>query len=108
MRFAGARTQGLSEALAAQITDDHASSALPAPERAALKLADAIVTSPQPLAERDVAELRQHFTPEQLAELAIGLGLFHGLSKALIVMGLEPEAMPVTVLPEPGSDAAAA
>ena len=107
MRFAGARTQGLNEALVAQITDDHANSTLPAPERAALKLADAIVTTPQPLAAADAAELREHFTDAQLAEMAIGLGLFHGLSKALIVMGLEPEGMPVTVVPEPGSQAAA-
>jgi alkylhydroperoxidase family enzyme len=107
VRFAGARTQGLTEALVSEITDDHARSALPAPERAALKLADAIVTTPQPLAASDVAELREHFTPEQIAEMAVGLGLFHGLSKALIVMGLEPEGMPVTVMQEPGSQQAA-
>lgn len=107
MRFAGARTQGLDESLVAQITDDHAQSSLPAPERAALRLADAIVTTPRPLAASEVAELRRHYTPEQLAELALGLVLFHGLSKALIVMGLEPEDMPVTVMPEPGSEAAA-
>jgi alkylhydroperoxidase family enzyme len=107
VRFAGARTQGLDESLVSQITDDHARSSLPAHERAALRLADAIVTTPRPLAASDVAELRRHYTPEQLAELAIGLGLFHGLSKALIVMGLEPENMPVTVMPEPGSEAAA-
>jgi alkylhydroperoxidase family enzyme len=102
VRFAGARTQGLDESLVAQITDDHARSALPAHERAALQLADAIVTTPRPLALRDVAELRAHYTPEQLAELALGIGLFHALSKALIVMGLEPEAMPVTEMLEPG------
>jgi alkylhydroperoxidase family enzyme len=107
VRFAGARTQGLNEALVAQITDDHAQSSLPAPERAALKLADAIVTTPQPLAPEDTAELRRHFSDAQLAELATGLTLFHGLSKALIVMGLEPVGMPVTELPEPGSTRAA-
>jgi alkylhydroperoxidase family enzyme len=107
VRFAGARTQGLDEAAVAQITDDHAKSALPAHERAALALADAIVTAPRPLAASELAELRQHYTPEQLAEMALGLGLFHGLSKALIVMGLEPEGMPVTVMPEPGSEEAA-
>jgi hypothetical protein len=53
-----------------------------------------------------VAELREHFSAAQAAEIAFGLGLFHGLSKALIIMGLEPENMPVTVMPEPGSAAA--
>jgi len=51
--------------------------------------------------------LRKHYSNGQLAEIATGLSLFHGLSKALIIMGLEPENMPVTVLPEPGSRAAA-
>lgn len=107
MRFAGARTQGLGEAEVALIDDDYASSALPASERAALRLADAIVDTPRALAASDVAELRKHFSDAQAAEIAFGLGLFHGLSKALIIMGLEPEAMPVTVMPEPGSKAAA-
>jgi alkylhydroperoxidase family enzyme len=107
VRFAGARTQGLEEAHVAQIQGDHASSALPAPERAALKLADAIVEFPAPLPEADAAELRRHFSAGQVAEIAFGLGLFHGLAKALIVLGLEPEDMPVTVMPEPGSRGAA-
>ena len=107
MRFAGARTQGLDEALVSLIDDNHAASSLPAHERAALKLADAIVDAPRSLAANELAELRAHFSDAQAAEIAFGLGLFHGLSKALIIMGLEPENMPVTVLPEPGSQAAA-
>jgi alkylhydroperoxidase family enzyme len=107
VRFAGARTQGLEEAEVALIDDGYARSALPAHERAALKLADAIVSAPGPLAAADLAELRSHYGDAQLAELAFGIALFHGLSKALIVMGLEPEGMPVTVMPEPGSSAAA-
>jgi alkylhydroperoxidase family enzyme len=106
VRFAGARTQGLDEAAVAAIGDDHERSSLPAHERAALKLADAIVGSPHPLPAEDVAALRAHFSDAQVAEIALGLGLFHGLSKALIIMGLEPQNMPVTVLPEPGSAAA--
>lgn len=34
-------------------------------------------------------------------ELALGLGLFHGFSKMLIALGLEPDEMPTTVLPTP-------
>jgi hypothetical protein len=51
--------------------------------------------------------LRKHYSDAQLAELATGLALFHGLSKALIILGLEPVGMPVTELPEPGSEKAA-
>jgi alkylhydroperoxidase family enzyme len=107
VRFAGARTQGLEEGHVAWIRGDHARSALPVAERAALQLADAIVGVPHPLPPGDAAALREHFAPGQIAEIAFGLGLFHGLAKALILMGLEPEAMPVTVMPEPGSPAAA-
>ena len=40
-----------------------------------------------------------------LAELTLGVGLFLGLAKVLITLGLEPEEMPVTILPTPGSAA---
>ena len=33
--------------------------------------------------------------------LALGLGLFHGFSKMLIALGLEPDEMDDTVLPTP-------
>jgi len=36
-------------------------------------------------------------------EIGVGLALVHGLSKVLIVRGLEPEQMDVTVIPSPGS-----
>lgn len=41
------------------------------------------------------------FTREQQTELALGLGLFHGFSKMLIALGLEPTEMATTVLPTP-------
>ena len=37
----------------------------------------------------------------QIAELGLGVTLFLALAKALITMGLEPEAMDRTVLPTP-------
>lgn len=38
-------------------------------------------------------------------ELLLGVALYHGMSKVLIVLGLEPESMPVTELPTPGAHA---
>jgi hypothetical protein len=35
--------------------------------------------------------------------MALGVGCFLGMSKVLIMLGLEPEEMPVTVVPTPGS-----
>ena len=43
------------------------------------------------------------FTPPEIAELAIAMALFHGFSKLLIAAGAEPDSMPTTVLPTPGS-----
>jgi len=49
------------------------------------------------------AALVAEFDNGELAELALGVSLFFGLSKVLIALGLEPETMPTTVLPTPGA-----
>jgi alkylhydroperoxidase family enzyme len=53
------------------------------------------------------AALREQFDDAQIMELLLGVALYHGMSKVLIVLGLEPESMPVTQLPTPGSHVAA-
>jgi hypothetical protein len=45
------------------------------------------------------------FSDDELDELGLGMALFHGVSKLLIVLGCEPEQMDVTVLPTPGTAA---
>jgi hypothetical protein len=50
-----------------------------------------------------IDRMNAEFSPEQIAELGIGLALFHGFSKLLIVTGCEPEEMERTVLSAPGS-----
>ena len=49
------------------------------------------------------AQLREHFTDAQIVEMALGVGLFLGLSKVLITLGMEPEEMDTTLVPTPGS-----
>ena len=46
------------------------------------------------------------FEPAQRLELAVALGLFHGFSKVLIVLGAEPApgTMPITELATPRTD----
>jgi len=68
-----------------------------------LKLTDAFIGDPNQLTEADRKALLDEFDEGELAELALGVGLFFGLSKVLIALGLEPEDMPTTVLPAPGS-----
>ena len=75
-------------------------------EALALTLTDALISDPESLTAEQCAALNQEFDSGELAELAMGVNLFFGLSKVLVALGLEPEAMPVTVLPAPGSASA--
>lgn len=83
--------------------DDDYAIKLEPPEVAALRLTDAIIGNPEALSPQDRAALDAHYAPAAIGELALGVGLFLGMSKVLILLGLEPESMPVTVLPTPGS-----
>lgn len=74
-------------------------------EVAALTLTDLIIRDVVPPDTEQVPAFRAHFSEAQLAELTLAVGLFLGMSKVLIALGLEPEAMPVTVVPTPGGPA---
>lgn len=87
----------------ARIDDDFATSAdvLGDEAVALLKLTDDIIGIPGHLSDADLDALRLHFSDEVIAEVALGVGLFMGMSKVLIALGLEPESMPTTVVPTP-------
>ena len=46
--------------------------------------------------------LRDLFTPAEIVELTYAIGTFVGYSKQIVTLGLEPENLPVLVLPTPG------
>ncbi len=102
MRFDSARAAGLDEVKAGLVNDDYAS-VLSASETAALALTDALIGIPQALPDAVQSQLKAHFSDAEIVELGLGVGLFLGMSKVLIALGLEPEDMPVTVMPTPGS-----
>ncbi len=130
MRFDSAREAGLNEERIGRIADGYETALEPAEalslpqngtpltpkeqpasrgavsicsmEVAALKLTDAIIGIPGPPDEEIVQGLKAHFSDAEITELALGVGLFLGMSKVLINLGLEPEDMPVTVVPTPG------
>jgi alkylhydroperoxidase family enzyme len=83
-----------------QIDDDHQASGLSHRKKLALRFADAFLSA-APVVPSDVEQLRDEFDDDALAEMGIGLALFHGFSKFLIVTGCEPENMPTTVLAAP-------
>jgi alkylhydroperoxidase family enzyme len=102
VRFAGARAEGLDESAIDTIADGYEESVLSDAEIAALKLTDALIGPPRTLTDGEKRALRAHFDDAQVVEISVGVALFFALSKTLIGLGLEPESMPVSVLPTPG------
>jgi len=72
-------------------------------ETAALQLTDDLIGHPGRLTEEQISSIKSLYSEDELAELALGVGLFVGMSKVLITLGLEPDSMETTVLPTPGS-----
>jgi len=86
-----------------KVDDDYNETDLPQRSKLALAFADAFLGA-QGVPSIDVQdEMKKEFTTEQIAEMGIGLALFHGFSKLLIVTGCEPEEMERTVLRAPGA-----
>jgi len=100
VRFDSAREAGLREAQVAQIADGY-EKVLPPAQSAALAFTDALIGLQGSLDEGTRQALREYFSEAEVVELAFGVGLFLGMSKVLINLGLEPEDMPVTVVPKP-------
>lgn len=102
VRFDKALGQGLVEEVVDDITDGYETSdKLTDTEKAALKFTDALIHDPELLNGDARAALQRHLSPQQIAELGLGVSLFLALAKALITLGLEPEEMDRTVLPTP-------
>jgi len=102
VRFAGARDAGLDETLVDEIRDGYAQSgALSERQKLALRFTDAFLRDPAGDHAAIRAELRRHFTPEEIVELAAGVALFMGFSKIAVALGQTPREMPVTVMPTP-------
>ena len=49
------------------------------------------------------ARMRQHFSPPEIVELTYAMGTFIGYGKQIMILGLEPEDMPLTVVHTPGA-----
>ena len=106
MRFAVARQQGLTEQLANLIDEGFETSELAARHKTAIQFADAYLGAAGAPASDVQATIMQHFSAAEIAEMGIGLALFHGFSKLLIAVGAEPIEMDVTMLRTPGSASA--
>ena len=83
--------------------DDHADSDLPPRTKAALAWADVVLGGGRPVDPAVADELRAHFSDAEIVELTFAIGTFIGYSKQIIVLGMEPPEMPLTVLDTPGA-----
>jgi AhpD family alkylhydroperoxidase len=101
VRFAGAREAGLSEDVVELIRDDYEGASLSERQKLALRFSDAFLKAPGEVDDALREALLEHFTPEEIVELAAGLALFMGFSKIAVSLGQVPASMPVTVLPTP-------
>jgi hypothetical protein len=91
----------LTEELADQVDDGYEASTLSERYKRTLELADAFLDAGGPPPAEVQERLRAEFSDADLVELTLALAMFHGFSKMLIVLGLEPEEMDTTISPTP-------
>ena len=103
-----ARQQGLTEDIADQIDDGYEASQLDDRQKAALRWTDAVLDNPVASRPTCGPASERYLTPAELLELTMALALFHGLSRVLISLGLEPEEMETTIVATRGTAATAA
>lgn len=76
---------------------------MPDAYRAALAWADNLLAGGSTPDAALQARLRANFTEAQIMELTYAMGAFIGYSKQLIMLGLEPDEMPIIGVPVPRS-----
>ena len=95
--------RNLTEDEVQQIDDGYEDSSLEKRSKLAIAFADSFLNAQGSPDEEIRAAMCDEFSPAEIAELGIGLALFHGFSKMLIISGCEPEEMDTTVLSVPGA-----
>ncbi|MFN0096002.1 MAG: carboxymuconolactone decarboxylase family protein [Dehalococcoidia bacterium] len=98
-----ARSEGLEEEQVELIADGYDQASLSERDKATLTLTDAIIGDPRSLTAAQRVQIRAQMGEPEIVEVALGVGLFMGLSKVLITLGLEPDVMETTIVPTPGS-----
>jgi len=101
IRFSGARREGLTEEIVAEIRDGYAQSGLSPRQKAVLRYTDVFLSAPGELSDELKRELLVHLSPGELVELTAALGLFMGFSKIAVALGGLPDEIPVHEQPTP-------
>lgn len=95
--MAVAKHEGLDEDTIAKV-DHYRSSDLPDHQKAALALADALMTLPGSITPELRAELKGHFTDEQLLELTVDVMKWN-YQKVSVALGVDAEVRPGELTP---------
>ena len=61
-------------------------------EKAVLRLTEIIATNPHTLDDDFFAQLKKHFSDEQLLDLGVAVGLLNGLHRFLETFGVLPDS----------------
>jgi alkylhydroperoxidase family enzyme len=92
LRLAVAKDEGLDEVMAAKV-DRYEASDLPDHHKAALRLADALMTQPGGIDASLRDELRRHFSDDQLVELTVDVMKWN-YQKVTVALGTDDEVRP--------------
>jgi alkylhydroperoxidase family enzyme len=87
----------------ADLGGDHQhSDKLPERTKLALEWADVVLGGGHGADDALKARLQAAFTPAEIVEITYAIGTFIGYSKQIITLGMEPENLPLLVVPTPG------
>ena len=70
--------------------------------QAALGWADMLLAGGHNVDAGVEGRMRQHFSQAEIVELTYAMGTFIGYGKQIMILGLEPESLPLTIVPTPG------
>jgi alkylhydroperoxidase family enzyme len=101
VRYDLARRDGLTENKIDQIRDGYQRSALSVEEKLAIEFADAYLHDPAATSPDLASRLKRHFTPAQLAHLAIAIVAFNATSRCAVSIGGMPDNLPVMEIAAP-------
>lgn len=88
--------------MVADLGDPQHSHRLPERTKLALEWADIVLGGGHGADDELKARLRAAFTPAEIVEITYAIGTFIGYSKQIITLGMEPENLPLLVVPTPG------
>ncbi|MBI4300759.1 MAG: carboxymuconolactone decarboxylase family protein [Chloroflexi bacterium] len=100
IRFSVAVERGLTEGKIVKIAD-YENSDLEPREVAALRFCELFCLEPHAVYDELVEELNRYFSPPEIADLTVAIGIADSLCRLHVLLGVEPNSPEVTVVPTP-------